>query len=274
MAQGVLAASPPLHRGSQRRFPPRRTGHCDLAIQTPHAEGFSVSSLLALPADFSNMRYMQKSILASLCFLFFAPLISHAGVVINEIAWMGTETSGSDEWIELYNNGNASADLSQWMLEAEDGSPAIALSGSINAGAYFLIERTDDTTVPDIPADLVAPFGNGLSNAGETLWLKNADGTTVDTVLGGEDWENIGGDNNTKQTAQRTSSGWITATATPRAENFAPPVSLPESEEAPASSGSASAIAPPPASSGSARPSPYPRKEIGRSEERRVGKEG
>ena len=183
--------------------------------------------------------------------------------MINEIAWMGTETSGSDEWIELYNNGNASADLSQWMLEAEDGSPAIALSGSINAGAYFLIERTDDTTVPDIPADLIAPFGNGLSNAGETLYLKRADGSVEDTLRGGEDWENIGGDNNTKQTAQRTSSGWITATATPRAENFAPPVSLPESEEAPASSGSASAIAPPPASSGSAKPSPYPRKEIG-----------
>ena len=217
---------------------------------------------LALPADFSNMRYMQKSIFASLFFFIFVPAISHASVMINEIAWMGTETSGSDEWIELYNNGNASADLSQWMLEAEDGSPAIALSGSINAGAYFLIERTDDTTVPDIPADLIAPFGNGLSNAGETLYLKRADGSVEDTLRGGEDWENIGGDNNTKQTAQRTSSGWITATATPRAENFAPPVSLPESEEVPASSGSASAIAPPPASSGSAKPSPYPRKEI------------
>ena len=37
----------------------------------------------------------------------FAPL----EIIINEIAWMGTENSSTDEWIELYNNSNFSCKL-------------------------------------------------------------------------------------------------------------------------------------------------------------------
>jgi len=154
----------------------------------------------------------------ALGYFFIAPM-AYASVRINEIAWMGTTISSTNEWIELANDGAQAVDLSGWRLDAEDGSPAIALSGVIGANGYYLIERTDDNAVPNITADLVAPFGNGLSNTGETLRLKDHNGTVVDTVVGGTNWANVGGDNTTKATAERTDTGWITASGTPRAVN-------------------------------------------------------
>ncbi len=46
-----------------------------------------------------------------------------AQVVINEVAWMGTTTSTSDEWIELHNTSAASVDATGWTLESTDGTP-------------------------------------------------------------------------------------------------------------------------------------------------------
>lgn len=152
-----------------------------------------------------------------LCALaFLIPIPALAGVEIAEIAWMGTADASSNEWIELANAGPEPVSLDGWTLEASDGTPVVALSGTISGAGRYLIERTDDTTVPNISADLVASFGAGLANAGETLYLRNAGGAIVDTVSGGENWEQIGGNNSTKETPQRTSSGWITAAPTPR----------------------------------------------------------
>ncbi len=148
-----------------------------------------------------------------------------ASVRINEIAWMGTAASSTGEWIELANDGGTQVSLSGWHLEATEGSPKIALSGVIGANGYLLIERTSDSTIPNVPADIVVSFGTGLSNAGETLVLKDATGMIVDTVVGGTNWKNIGGNNLTKQTAQRLEGslgGWITGMPTPRAANVRP----------------------------------------------------
>jgi hypothetical protein len=60
-------------------------------------------------------------------------------VVISEIAWMGTTNSPSDEWIELYNNTSSSMPLTGWTLTASDGTPNIALSGSIPANEHYLL---------------------------------------------------------------------------------------------------------------------------------------
>ncbi len=46
-------------------------------------------------------------------------------VIINEVAWMGTIASTSDEWIELYNPGTVAIDLTGWVLRADDESPFI-----------------------------------------------------------------------------------------------------------------------------------------------------
>jgi len=185
------------------------------------------------------------------------PTIASAAVLINEIAWMGSAESSTNEWIELMNTGSTVIDVSGWTLVAEDGTPDISLSGSITPGGYYLIERTDDTTVSNVPADLVVSFGSGLSNGGETLRLKDAEGNVIDTVIAGANWVSVGGDNTTKETAQRAGSGWVTAQGTPRTANG--------NEETSATSSSSS---PSPTSTqivttnGKTHVSPYPRSNL------------
>ncbi len=104
-------------------------------------------------------------------------------VVINEVAWMGTSASLYDEWIELYNTTDADLSLDGWRLVAADGSPDITLGGVISAHGYFLLERTDDSTVSDIPADQL--YTGSLNDAGESLTLYDDGGTVIDTANGG-----------------------------------------------------------------------------------------
>lgn len=139
------------------------------------------------------------------------PLSSHAAVLINEVAWMGTEVSVSDEWIELYNSGEEAIHLDGWSL-IDNVSLEIGLTGTLESGAFAVLERTDDASAPGA-AFLI--YAGALSNDGRTLILKRSNDTIEDQVAGGESWENIGGDNITKDTAQRTTFGWITAPPTP-----------------------------------------------------------
>lgn len=152
--------------------------------------------------------------LAVLGLLFLLPSGAHAAVVVNEIAWIGTTVSANAEWMELFNTGTDAVDLTGWHLTASNGTPSIALTGSIAAGNYFLLERTSDDSVPNVTADQI--YSGALTNSGATLTLTDAGGTTVDEVVGGANWVSIGGDNATKDTAQRLNNGWKTAPPTPR----------------------------------------------------------
>jgi len=75
-------------------------------------------------------------------------------VVINEIAWAGTDASIYDEWIELYNRSDKDIDLSDWILYSEDSLLDLSFSEAsdkiIEANSYYLIESQDDNTISDI----------------------------------------------------------------------------------------------------------------------------
>jgi hypothetical protein len=159
---------------------------------------------------------MRSSVFVALLIVLF-PTFAHAAVIINEIAWMGTNVSANAEWIELFNTNSTAADLSGWHFVAASGSPSITLTGSIGANGFYLLERTSDASVPTVTADQI--YTGALANTGTTLTLTDANGKTIDEVAGGANWVNVGGDNASKETAQRTTSGWETAAATPRATN-------------------------------------------------------
>ncbi len=163
---------------------------------------------------------IRKYLLAT-CVLVAAPSLVHAtGLVrINEIAWMGTKVSASAEWMELFNNSSTSVELDGWTLTTADGTPDIHFStkDSIAPHGYFLLERTRNGVVPGVTADKI--YTGSLKNSGETLILTNNASTTIDNVIGGKNWCAVGGNNTTKQTAQYSGGGWITATGTPRATN-------------------------------------------------------
>jgi hypothetical protein len=113
-------------------------------------------------------------------------------VVINEIAWAGTAASASDEWIELYNNTYQEIDLAGWTLSWEgetihfdktaDNTREVRNS-KIPAHGFYLIERGDDNTVSDIPADLI--YTGSLANEGESLVLRDGRDVVIDTANGG-----------------------------------------------------------------------------------------
>ncbi len=154
-----------------------------------------------------------------------APLVSNAlpgDVIINEVAWMGTAAAATDEWIELYNNTAISISLVGWRVTTVDGLNLV-LNGEIGPHGYYLIERTDDNTVSDIPADWIGTFGgNGLSNTGEAITLYDAANNIIDTAnVSGGAWP--AGSNTTKSTMERadssapdTPSNWGTNTGDPR----------------------------------------------------------
>lgn len=107
-------------------------------------------------------------------------------VLINEVAWSGTSSSSSDEWIELHNPGPSAISINGWTL-SDGGDLAISLAGSISAGGYFLLERTDNSTVSDIAADQI--YSGNLNDSGEQLVLRDPAGTLIDSAnIDGGTW--------------------------------------------------------------------------------------
>jgi len=193
--------------------------------------------------DFDNLVAMIKKLfkILLLFIIIFLPSGVFASVIINEIAWMGSppeegETgsqAANDEWIELYNSGETNVNITGWRLESADGAPVIQLEGQISAGGYFLLSRANNS-VNGVSADLVYPYkGNALSNNGEDLRLVDTQGNIVDRVDASSGWP--AGDNETKQTMERTNSGWQTSQnpgGTPKMQNSSG-ASLPTSNEQP-----------------------------------------
>ena len=147
----------------------------------------------------------------------FLPTTALATIEISEIAWMGDATSANNEWIELHNTGLETVSIDDWILS--DGvNLNIILAGSVGAGQYIVLERnrSSESYINNPPFFI---YTGALVNSGVTLYLTRSDGSNADTVHGGENWSFGGietvGNNSTKETAQRTSNGWITAVPTP-----------------------------------------------------------
>jgi hypothetical protein len=111
-------------------------------------------------------------------------------LVINEIAWGGTEASSTDEWVELNNPSSYDIILANISLVTEDGAPDIVLgAGAVTAtsSGFYLIERTDSTTT-SIEEDLVVASSgsggsSGLRDGGEVLSLVQYLGGFATTTL-------------------------------------------------------------------------------------------
>lgn len=158
---------------------------------------------------------MMLRIFLTLVF-FVLPMGAHAQVMFSEIAWMGSGDDANNEWIELYNHGATDIDVTGWTID--DGNTfAVTLAGSIPSQTIVLLERTDDSSVPSVSAFQI--YTGALGNDGRTLTLKDVSGSNMDQVVGGSNWESIGGNNTNKETPQRTMTGWVTGVATPGAQN-------------------------------------------------------
>ncbi|MCL5261885.1 MAG: lamin tail domain-containing protein [Patescibacteria group bacterium] len=143
-------------------------------------------------------------------------------VIINEIAWMGSTTSANSEWIELKNISAEKISLAGWQIVAKDASIKIVFpaTAEISPGGFYLLERTDDASVPGVTADLI--YSGALSNSGESLKLFNASCAVIDVIAASDGWP--AGAATSRKTMERDVSGfgWHTSSfveGTPKQEN-------------------------------------------------------
>ncbi len=123
--------------------------------------------------------------------------ITYHSLIINEVAWMGTKASPSDEWIELYNPGTCSIDLTNgWSLVGINyysttgnftlSSPVDA-SGNhaiIGPGGYLVIAADSNVFQPSsITFTPFVPKGSWtLANTYQSLKLLSPSNTVIDTA--------------------------------------------------------------------------------------------
>lgn len=171
------------------------------------------------------------------------PRIVVASLEIGEVAWMGSAASANHEWIEIYNDGTDSINVDGWTV-TDSNTLLITLAGSVSAGTYAVLERTSDESAPG-SAFLI--YTGALVNTGTTLTLRDQSGAIIDQVAGGENWERIGGNNASKETAQYSGTTWVTAPPTPGRANATestspPPVDTSTSESDTTRSGGGSIV--------------------------------
>ncbi|MFH0712292.1 MAG: lamin tail domain-containing protein [Candidatus Jorgensenbacteria bacterium] len=153
-----------------------------------------------------------------------SPIGQISPIIINEVAWMGTAVSANDEWIELKNISGKSLDISGYQILDKTEQIKIAFDDNtiIPTGGFYILERTSDETLSNVPADQI--YIGALSNTNEGLRLFDAQCRLLDQALANPNWP--AGDNSSKGTMERKSDlAWQSSAAqggTPKAENSVP----------------------------------------------------
>ena len=101
--------------------------------------------------------------------------------VINELHYHPADPLSRDEFVELYNAGERSVDVSNWSLHGAVGYtfPEKTLIG---ANRFLVVAEDPDSLSREFEVSSLGPLQGRLSNEGETLRLVNQEGQTVDAV--------------------------------------------------------------------------------------------
>ncbi|MGB9598651.1 MAG: lamin tail domain-containing protein, partial [Minisyncoccales bacterium] len=142
-------------------------------------------------------------------------------VIFNEIAWMGTEDSSFNEWIELKNISDKEIDLTGWQVQNQKGKIKVLLEGKLSSKDFYLLERSSDQTLPNLKADLI--FTGSILNQDEALYLFDKDCHLEDVVFANPDWPGGISKKGERRTAERMKDlSWRSSSVlggTPKKEN-------------------------------------------------------
>jgi hypothetical protein len=106
-------------------------------------------------------------------------------VVINEIYYNAdNQIFDPGDWIELYNPGSASIDLTNWEFRDEGHAWSLPAGTTISANGYLVLVQDDLQFTNSFPEAMnyVGNFGFGLSSNGERISMFNAQDCLVDLV--------------------------------------------------------------------------------------------
>ncbi|MDO8664249.1 MAG: lamin tail domain-containing protein [Candidatus Liptonbacteria bacterium] len=148
--------------------------------------------------------------------------VSNHQIIFSELNWAGDKESANNEWIEIKNNSGRDIALNGWQILSGDGNIKIIFKegNKISSGELYLLERTDDNSVPNIAADAI--YAGALSNNGAYLKIFDADCNLSDEIDASKKWP--AGDSAARKTMERSilDFSWHTSNSpggTPKKEN-------------------------------------------------------
>jgi hypothetical protein len=145
------------------------------------------------------------AVILFLCFTFvLRPYSGHAitasantnpgEIVINEVYYDPSQggTDSAWEWVELYNPADTTVELNGWTIGDNAGSDTVpALSLPSETVTIIAATANFSDNFPGCSCTIVyiadGTIGNGLSNTGDRVILKDNGGTTIDAVSYGTD---------------------------------------------------------------------------------------
>ncbi|OGG57961.1 hypothetical protein A2853_03485 [Candidatus Kaiserbacteria bacterium RIFCSPHIGHO2_01_FULL_55_17] len=122
-----------------------------------------------------------------------SPTSASGSVLISEVYYAVDTAHGSkpvNEWVEIYNGTQAAVNVGGWRIEDAFASDPIPSGTIVSPGKFLVIAATSTTrTLWSIPGDAFvsvgSSLGDGLSNSGDRIVLKNASGAIADSVSWG-----------------------------------------------------------------------------------------
>jgi hypothetical protein len=147
--------------------------------------------------------------------LVIASNINYEQVIFSELFWTGSNSSSSDEWIELKNTTNSNIDLSNWQITYLKNNQETLLikikDGIIPANGFFLISNNSQDakfaggeSILVIDPDII-DSSLSLSNSHLLLKLYNSGLRDEDSLIdiAGDGGSPFKGDNSAKKSMQR-----------------------------------------------------------------------
>ncbi|MBI5645162.1 lamin tail domain-containing protein [Candidatus Kaiserbacteria bacterium] len=127
---------------------------------------------------------MRKRMLCTLLVFFTGifPALASAQVIISEIMYdaPGTEGSGEHDWIEVFNAGGASIDLSTYRFVEANTNHTLKLDrglATLPSGGYAVIANSTGVFIADYPTFSGTLFDSSfnLSSSGESIGIRTGD---------------------------------------------------------------------------------------------------
>ncbi len=126
----------------------------------------------------------KKKLLSISIFMLF--LNSNAQIVINEINYKDALDFETKDWIELYNNGGSSVDISNWVFKDNDDLHEFVIpNGTIMQSSSYLVlvqSLADFQALFPAVSPVIGDFEFGLGGGGELIRLFNDNEVLVDFV--------------------------------------------------------------------------------------------
>ncbi len=166
-------------------------------------------------------------------FLFLCPFVVNGQVYVSEIMYDVEGTDSSREWMEIFNSGSESVDLSGWKLFENDTNHKINLfdeEGDFVVPSYGYAVIVDNPTkfLEDWPdfSGIIFNSAFSLKNSGEEVILRGAELNDIDSVF----YDVELGANGDGNSLQKINNLWEAELPTPGEQNSSEEVVLDEEE--------------------------------------------